>query len=157
MNEKRIKELQDFANDFDRQLKNAEESYELNLKNMNLLNKNNKFKKSYSSLGSKSQNKTMISKYNMPFSTPTMPIVSQKEKRNTKSCKKKQGKISGNIYKNLLPWIPPHYVGNYFDNFKILKDRHNLSAWEKVITLIFFIFYFYRIELVYVKEAIQKK
>ena len=81
MNEKRIKELQDFANDFDRQLKNAEESYELNLKNMNLLNKNNKFKKSYSSLGSKSQNKTMISKYNMPFSTPTMPIVSQKKTR----------------------------------------------------------------------------
>ena len=151
MNVKRIKELQEFADEFDKQLKNSEESYELNLKNKNFFYPNRKIKKSYSSIASNIQNKTMISKYKIPIS---IPIINQKPKRNTKSCKKKQGKISGNIYKNLLPWIPPHYIGNYFESFKILKDRHNLSAWEKVNIKIFLIFFIYRIGLVYVKEVI---
>lgn len=131
MNVNRIKELQDFANEFNRQLKDSEESNEIKISKLNIFYPNKRIKKSNSTVTPNKPNKTNISNYNIQLLHKNQN--NQKSKRSVKSCKKKQGKLNNNIYKNLLPWIPPHYIGNYFDNFKILKDRHSLSAWEKVI------------------------
>lgn len=138
MNVNRIKELQEFANEFNKQLKDSEESNEIKINKLNIFYTNKRIKKSNSTVAPDKQNETNISNYNIRLLYKNQK--NQKSKRSVKSCKKKQGKLNNNIYKSLLPWIPPHYIGNYFDNFKILKDRHNLSAWEKVIKLNIFIF-----------------
>jgi len=135
MNTERIKKLQHFANEFNQKLKLSEES-QIKENKLALLPFNKRIKKSYSTTNSKYKNKNI--NYNLSFLNQSKNI--QKIKRAIKSSKKKQGKLSNNIYKNLLPWIPPHYIGSYFDNFKILQDKHNLSAWEKVRNNLFFIF-----------------
>lgn len=126
MNTDRIKELQDFANDFNRRLKISEESeiddYKLPLKKI--------LRKPLSAIPPSYSSRTMNTRNNNPFLNQNQN--NPKLKRTIKSCKKPQKKLDNNFYKSLLPWIPPHYVGNYFENFKILKDKHTLSAWEKV-------------------------
>lgn len=128
MNIERIKELQEFANNFNEGLKYSDESYVKGEKKLNI-NSGNKFMKRIHSA--------------MTWDTRTndinneMPLLNQrlgkpKMKRNVKSCKRKQPKLNRNLYKNLLPWFPPHFAGRYFEDFKILKDQHTLSNWEKV-------------------------
>ena len=129
MNTNRIKELQDFANDFNNRLKFSEKSL-IEEKKLITFPLNRRIKNSFSTLTPR-----------IPFSakkfnnTPNLNKNqnAKKIKRAIKSCKKKPIKLNNNIYKNLLPWRPPHYVGNYFEDFKILQDKHNLSSWEKVI------------------------
>ena len=125
MNTDRIKELQDFANEFNKKLKLSEES-EI---------KENKWpltkmmKKPLSAMTPNSTSRT-IHKISIANSNKNQNIP--KMKRAIKSCKKSQRKLNNNIYKNLLPWIPPLFVGKYFENFKILQDKHTISIWEKV-------------------------
>lgn len=155
MKNDRIKELQDFANEFNRKLKHSDEPSLILNDNLYTYSNNKTMKKCPSTLGSKNQ----ISLNNINNDMPLNHRLNiPKPKRNVKSCKRKE-KLNKDIYKNLLPWIPPHYIGNYFDNFKMLHDEHSLSSWEKVIINIYnyFNFCFHRIELVYVIELMQKK
>ena len=136
MNTERIKELQNFANEFNSKLKISEES-QIEENKINKFPLTSRIKKSYSTMTPKSP-KTKINfnhKNKMPFLDKDQNYP--KIKRAIKSSKKSQRKLNNNIYKNLLPWIPPHYVGNYFDDFKTLQDKHNLSSWEKVNNIIF--------------------
>ena len=143
MNTERIKELQNFANEFNNKLKIDEESH-IEENKFIKYPLTSRIKKSNSTMTPK-KIKTDINfnyKYRMPFLEKNQNYP--KIKRAIKSCKKNQRKLNNNIYKNLLPWIPPHYIGNYFEDFKILKDKHNLSNWEKVNNNIYL--FFYRIE-----------
>ena len=136
MNNERIKELQNFANEFNSKLKISEES-QIEENKINKFPLTSRIKKSHSAMTPKNP-KTKINfnyKYKMPFLDKDQNYP--KIKRAIKSSKKGQRKLNNNIYKNLLPWIPPHYFGNYFDDFKILQDKHNLSSWEKVNNIIF--------------------
>ena len=137
MNTDRIKELQDFANEFNRKLEIYKESGNKG-KNSNIFPIKGRI------MTPKNPRRKINFTYNIPFLNENN---NGSKKRTIQSCKRKQRKLNKNLYKELLPWIPPHFVGNYFDNFKILKDGHNLSNWEKVIIHIFIIiFNHYRIE-----------
>lgn len=142
MNVDRINKLQDFANEFNRKLKLSEES-EIEENKIVIPPLNKRIKKSYS-MASNNQLKRLNYNDNIPFLNNKKN--NQEINRPTKSSKKKQGKVNNNIYKNLLPWIPPHYIGKYFEEFKLLQDKHNLSTWEKVRNIFLYLYINYIIE-----------
>ena len=121
----RIKELQNFANNFYNRLYPSEEET-FPAKNENI-NNSKSMRKSLSTVGSKFKNqstnyKKSMSNYNFKVKFALKPLKKIKLSN--------QNKI--NIYKTLLPWIPPTYEGNYFENFKRLQDHYDMSNWEKV-------------------------
>ena len=129
MNIKRIKELQDYANDFYKKLQYSEEVSPSEDKKI-IESYNKKIKKSYSTIVPKNKNKS-FNNYRKSLSNSNVMNEKQKLKPITKT-----GEDKINIYKTLLPWIPPKYVGNYFENFKRLPDHYDMSNWEKVNIII---------------------
>ena len=133
MNIKRIKEIQNIANDF---LKNFQYSEEASPSEDNkcIQSYNKIIKKSYSSIFPKSKNisfniRKSISNYNITNGKHKLkPLPSKSEDK-------------FNVHKTLIPWIPPKYVGNYFESFKRLTDHYDMSNWEKVINNHSFNFY----------------
>ena len=117
MKSERIKELQDFSNDFYLKLQEAEKTPNNN-ESKNYRSFSQKIKKSYSTLNSDPQIKT----------TFTGNIPSKKGL----NSKKNKSSLKLSAYNALLPWIPPRYIGKYFENFKRLQDEHDLSSWEKL-------------------------
>ena len=127
----RIKELQNFANKFYNRLYSSDEE-KSPVKNGNTIYSYNKLlRKSFSTMGDKDidKNKNQTISYKKSLSNYNLA-----EKISLKPIKKiklsNQNKI--NIYKTLVPWIPPNYVGNYFENFKRLPDHYDMNNWEKV-------------------------
>ena len=116
MNLERIKLLQDFSNDFYLKLQESEA-----LKNINESNNNRSFsqkiKKSYSTFNSDPQIKTTF--------------INNLHNKRGLNQKKNKSSLKLSAYNTLLPWIPPRYIGKYFENFKRLQDEHDLSHWEK--------------------------
>ena len=124
MNYERIKELKKFSDDFYKRLNEVNETEESNdLKNDQY---HKILKKSLSSYDNINKKPTLNKK--SPFTG--FPDFKY---RSVKSFRKKQPKLSNNIYKTLLPWIPPNYVPDYFEKYKRLSDNHDMSSWEKVI------------------------
>lgn len=115
MNANRLKELKTFADDFYKKLNNSNEGFE-----------------TYPSKPMKKSLSVLCPSITKQIQKQTLPEMVSTEPR-LKTSKKKQQKISGNIYKTLLPWIPPNYSGKYFEDFKKLKDNHYMNIWEKVI------------------------
>ena len=114
MSNERIKELQEKANEFLLKLKKSEES--LNNKESTTNQPNfQKFRKSYSTINTNPRIKTTF--------TGNLPKKGLKAQKNKSSLKL-------GAYNALLPWIPPRYVGKYFENFKRLKHEYDLSNWE---------------------------
>ena len=131
----RIKELQNFANNFYNKLYSSEEETSPT-KNETIINSKS-MRKSLSTVGDKFKNqstnyKKSLSNYNLNVKFSLKPIKKIKLSN--------QNRI--NIYKTLLPWIPPNYEGNYFENFKRLQDYYDMSNWEKV-NIIFINIYIY--------------
>jgi hypothetical protein len=130
----RIKELQNFANKFYNRLYSSDEETSP-FKTENKIDALNKLmRKSFSSMGDKDTDKIKsqtinyrksLSDYNLVEKIPLKPIRTHKKIKLSN-----QNKI--NIYKTLVPWIPPNYVGNYFENFKRLPDHYEMNDWEKV-------------------------
>jgi len=145
----RIKELQNFANNFYNKLYSSEEEASPT-KNETIINSKS-MRKSLSTVGGKFKNqstnyKKSLSNYNLKIKFALKPLKKMKLSN--------QNKI--NIYKTLLPWIPPDYEGNYFENFKRLQDHYDMSNWEKV-NIIFIIFInIFSIEFICVKDLIKK-
>ena len=115
MNSERITELRDFSNEFLLKLQESEDSQQNNESNNNRSH-TQKIKKSYSTLNSDPHIKTTF--------TGNIP-----KKRLNSNKNKSSLKLSA--YNALLPWIPPKYIGKYFESFKRLKDEHDLTGWEK--------------------------
>jgi hypothetical protein len=121
----RIKELQNFANNFYNKLYSSEE--ETSPKKSETIINSKSMRKSLSTVGDKFKNqstnyKKSLSNYNLNVKFSLKPIKKIKLSN--------QNRI--NIYKTLLPWIPPNYEGNYFEKFKRLQDHYDMSNWEKV-------------------------
>ena len=121
----RIKELQNFANNFYNKLYSSEEET-FPTKSETIINSKS-MKKSWSTMGGKFKNqstncKKSLSNYNLNVKFALKPLKKMRLSN--------QNKI--NIYKTLLPWIPPNYEGNYFEKFKRLQDLYDMSNWEKV-------------------------
>ena len=115
MSNERIKELQEKANEFLLKLKESEESLN-NRESKNIQPNSQKIRKSYSTINTNPRIKTTF--------TGNLPKKGLKAKKNKSSLKL-------GAYNALLPWIPPRYVGKYFEDFKRLKDEYDLSNWEK--------------------------
>ena len=124
MNYERIKELKKFSDDFYKRLNEENETEESNDLKSDQYHKI--LKKSLSSYDNINKKPTLSTK--SPFT-----VFPEFKNRSVKSCRKKQSKFSNNIYKTLLPWVPPHYVPNYFEKYQRLPDHHDISSWEKVI------------------------
>ena len=138
----RIKELQNFANNFYNKLYSSEEETSPT-KSETIINSKS-MRKSLSTVGDKFKNqstnyKKSLSNYNLNVKFSLKPIKKIKLSN--------QNRI--NIYKTLLPWIPPNYEGNYFENFKRLQDYYDMSNWEKV-NIIFINIYIYLAQNSYV-------
>ena len=124
MSIKRIKELQDYADDFYKKLQASEESCP-NEDEKFIFSYNKIIKKSYSTIVPKNKvrsfnYKKSFSNYNIMTQTKLKPIM----KRNDNKL---------NIYNTLTPWVPPSYEGDYFEGFKRLQDHYDMNGWEKVI------------------------
>lgn len=126
MNIERIKELKTFSDTFYAKLNEVNKTEESLSPNQN----NKILKKSLSTC---SKNITS----NLPNSKSPFTNLPSIKNRPVKSCRKKQSKFSNNIYKTLLPWVPPHYVGRYFEKYKRLPDHYELSSWDKVNLFIY--------------------
>lgn len=113
MKSDRIKELQDFSNEFYLRLQETEKT-PINDESKNNRSVSQQIKRSYSTLNSDPHIKTT-------FVHPNKNLSSKKNKSTLKLS----------AYNALLPWIPPRYIGKYFENFKRLQDEHDLSSWEK--------------------------
>ena len=115
MSTERIKQLQDFSNEFYLKLQESEESQPIT-DTKNTRSSSQKIKKSYSTLNSDPHIKTTF--------TGNIPKKRLNPKKNKSSLKL-------SAYNALLPWIPPKYIGKYFDNFKRLQDKYDLTHWDK--------------------------
>ena len=117
----RIKELQNFSNEFYLKLQESEESNNKNNIESKVISPyNQKLKKSLSTIGP-------IPNYQSDI-TNNIPNELKKKFHRPRKNKSAQ-KLSE--YNTLLPWIPPRYIGKYFETFKRLQDKHDLSNWEK--------------------------
>ena len=146
MSTRRIKELQDFANDFYNKLLLSDELPSIsNNKKIDISDKI--LKKAFSTLEPK--NRDQINNYRKSLSKYDL----SKNKYIFKPIKKiKLAQKKLNIYKTLEPWIPPKYEGDYFEKYKRLQDHYDMSNWEKVnyIKIIYLnniLFFQYRIHL----------
>ena len=119
----RIEELQNFADDFYKKLQSSEEEFS---QSKEIFSYNNKMiKKSFSTIVNNNKNHGM----NLIKSTSNKNLTNKKIL--LKPLKKNHNKL--NIYNTLTPWVPPNYVGKYFEAFKRLPDHYCMSNWEKVI------------------------
>ena len=125
MSNKRIKELQDYADDFYKKLQ-ASEEYSPQEDEKCIYSYNKKIKKSFSTIVPK--NKVRSFSYKKSFSNYN--IRSSKIKLKP-ILKRNENKL--NDYNTLSPWVPPSYEGDYFENFKRLQDHYDMNNWEKVI------------------------
>ena len=127
MSETRIKELQNFTEDFKRKLKLAKERFETSpsksidlskeqkksvLQNSNLLNKSPKVK-----------NNKKIYVNNILSNNKILYLLKIQQEED--------------IFKEKDPWIPNSFFGKSLENFKKLNDLHYPTSW--VIVNIFFI------------------
>ena len=108
MSEEKVKEIQEFVDDFNKKLKEAYSRYE---------EKQNKIK-------------------NLKKSNTTGNYRNNKFPAISKSCKvieqnKMQKSFSNAIIKPQI-WKPPNGYPDYFEKFKILQNRYQLSDWDKV-------------------------
>ena len=118
----RIKEIQDFSNEFYLKLQESEESNNKNNTDTKIISPyNQKLKKSNSTLIPSLKYQSDNINNNIPKSLKNIPHRLRKNKTSQKLSE----------YNALLPWIPPQYIGRYFENYKRLQDKHDLSNWEK--------------------------
>ena len=108
MSGEKVKELQEFVDDFNRIIKNSFKLYEIrNRKEKNL-------KKNFSQINNEIKKKNKFP--NLTF---------KRNKENKTSLK------YDSINKSTI-WKQSSGVPNYFEEFKCLHDSYDLSIWEKV-------------------------
>ena len=121
MSEARVKDIQEFVDQFNKDLQNAYTTYEEKQKKLKNL------KKCYSQIGRR--NKTEGDNF---------PTVSN----SNKTIKIKKYTSNKNIFFNPPVWKPPKGIPDYFEEFKGLKNQYELNIWEKVYIILFIIYIF---------------
>ena len=108
MSEVKLKEIQEFVNDFDKKLKESFKKYEFRNR------KERTLKKNFSQINGDIKMKEKF---------PSLFIKNEENKNSIKNFQ----------LNNKSPiWKPPNGAPNYFENFKRLENKHELSNWEKV-------------------------
>ena len=140
MSEEKVKELQEFVDDFHTKLKEAYNIFEANQ------NKIKTLKKSHSQI--ENTNKHKENKF--PSISKNKPLGKINLKKNLSN---------NNLIIRTPIWRPPNGYPNYFEEFKRLQYKHEISDWEKVCNIFILKNYFliYRKEFLYVKEVMKKK
>ena len=115
MSKEKVKEIQEFVEDFNKKLRNSFKLFEA--KNA----RKRKLMKNFSQINEKSKIKNLLIK-----------------KNEENKCSSKTDNLINMINKK-PSWKPPKGASNYFEKFKILHDEYELSIWEKVSKLIIFI------------------
>ena len=120
MSEEKVKELQEFVDDFHKKIKEAYTKFEIKQ------NKIKTLKKSHSQV----ENTNKENKF---------PTINNNKYMGKISLKKN---LSNNNLTIKTPiWKPPNSYPNYFEEFKRLQYKHEISDWEKVCN-IFILKYF---------------
>lgn len=109
MNNDRIKEISAFVNDFNKRLELSEEQLikDSTKRRINGRNRN--------------RMNTQMNPKELNFSPKT----------------KTNFTLNKDFFRPLLPWVPNSFIGNYFNKFEKLNDKHNITIWEKVIFIFF--------------------
>ena len=114
MSEQKVREIQEFVDDFNKKLKEAYERYE------EKQNKIKNLKKSNTQIGSYRSNKeNKFSERSKSYKTMEQNQI-QKSFSNSNAIMKPQ------------IWKPPNGYPDYFEEFKRLENKHQLNDWEKV-------------------------
>ena len=140
MSDDKVKQIQEFVDDFNKKLKEASLKFEENK------NKNLNLKKSYSQIN---QNQN-----NNKFST----FFNNSKTKDKINLKRSLSNI--NIFYKPTIWKPNNFYPDYFERFKALQNKHEISEWEKVCNIYKLninIILFYRKEWYYQKEVTKKK
>lgn len=111
MSENRVKEIQEFVDKFNKDLSKAYTKYEAKQKKIKNI------KKCYSQLDNR--RKTEEDK---------LPSVSKK----TKTIETKRYNSDKKLIIKFPEWKPPKGIPDYFEEFKGLKNKYELTTWEKV-------------------------
>ena len=115
MSEEKVKELQNFVNDFNKKLKEAHNIFTEKQNKIKILKKTHSVK-------SLNRNKKAI-----------LPDISKTYRSIEKIKIKKNLNLSNNNIIITTPiWKPSNGYPNYFEKFKRLQDKHEISDWEKV-------------------------
>ena len=108
MSEVKVKEIQEFVNDFNKKIKESFKIYE------NRNKKEKSLRRNFSEINGEIK---MREKF------PSLFIKNEENKNSIKNLQ----------LNNKSPiWKPPNGAPNYFEEFKRLDNKHELSNWEKV-------------------------
>ena len=139
-NESRIDELMRFKEEFNNNLKSAYKIYEERSKTFtNNFSKKEESSKNIST-NKNSRNLPKIKKYKKDkksdiFKSPFCEDLGGIDPIKLRKTGKSQLKLLSNT------WKPQFMVCDYFDNFKRLRDQHEMTDWEKVIIYIYLYIY----------------
>ena len=117
MSEEKVKELQKFVDDFNIKLKEAYNMFEAKQ------NKIKTLKKSQSQI-----------EYIKNYNDNKFPSISKNYKYMGNINLKKNLSNNNLIIKTPI-WRPPNEYPNYFEEFKRLQYKHEISDWEKVCNI----------------------
>ena len=153
MSIKRIKELQDFGNEFYNKLLSSEEELSpIKYDNKTYLYEKT-MQKSISSISP--ENKDEIINYRKSLSNYDL-MDNKYDKYAFKPIKNKKTKLNKiSAYTTLLPWIPPPHEGNYFESFKRLPDHYDMTSWDKVNNI--FITYNFLVSNSFMSKILPKR
>jgi hypothetical protein len=115
MSEDKIKKIQEFVDDFEKKLKEAYHKFQENK------NKSLDLKKSHSQLQQNGNNSNLPTLFNYSKTRPKIAL--------------KKSLSNYNIFYKPPVWKPPNFYPDYFENFKLLQNKHEISEWEKVCNI----------------------
>ena len=127
MSEEKVKELQEFVDDFHTKLKEAYNIFEVNQ------NKIKTLKKSQSQI--ENTNKHKENKFPSIFKKKCLGKINL-----TKNLS------NNNIIIRTPIWRPPNGYPNYFGEFKRLQYKHEISDWEKVCNIFILKIFFFNLQ-----------
>ena len=116
MSEVKIKELQEFVDNFHKKLKESFKIYEYRNKKERYLKKN------FSQVNNEIKIKNKF---------PTLSIKNEEDKNIYKS---------NELINKSMIWKPPRGTPDYFEEFKCLINKHELNNWEKVSKYLFYLY-----------------
>jgi len=131
-NTARFEELMRLKNEFNAKLEKSFEKYESRIKKHHSIKggKNLKLNKNSTTIELSKDN---IANINKSKKSKILPPLIPKYIDDIKDFSVMPKRSNSQIKENSNIWNPPYMIGDYFDKFRRLQDRHEINDWEKVI------------------------
>ena len=130
LNSTRIEELMKLKEEFNDKLKEAFERYETRIKEyQSKKNQHQKIPKSKTENGFSINNESIS---NQIKKRKKLPKLIPKVTEDLSEIKYKLPRRNRSHFKDIKIWRPPYMVNDYFDMFRRLQDKYEMSVWEKV-------------------------